>query len=98
MNKLATLRNEDWNEAKGIQRIRRLPDPTLGALWDSIILDPALKEQLLSQAVLNFTLRTKVDRTVLPLHGAILLVGPRCVALKADPVRSQSARTVPGLA
>ena len=76
MNKLATLRNEEWNEAKGIQRIRRLPDPTLGALWDSIILDAALKEQLLSQAVLNFTLRTKVDRAVLPLHGAILLVGP----------------------
>ena len=76
MNRLATLRNEDWNEAKGVQRIRRLPDATLGALWDSIILDPALKQQLLSQAVLNFTLRTKVDRTVLPLHGAILLVGP----------------------
>ena len=76
MNKLATLRNEEWNEAKGIQRIRRLPDPTLGALWDSIILDATLKEQLLSQAVLNFTLRSKVDRTVLPLHGAILLVGP----------------------
>lgn len=76
MNRLATLRNEDWNEAKGIQRMRRLPDPALGALWDSIILDAALKEQLLSQAVLNFTLRTKVDRAVLPLHGAILLVGP----------------------
>ena len=58
------------------QRIRRLPDPALGALWDSIILDAALKEQLLAQAVLNFTLRTKVDRPVLPLHGAILLVGP----------------------
>ena len=76
MNKHAMLQNETRNEAKGIQRIRRLPDPALGALWDSIILDAALKEQLLSQAVLNFTLRTKVDRTVLPLHGAILLVGP----------------------
>ena len=76
MNHLATLRNENRNEAKGIQRIRRLPDPTLGALWDSIILDAALKEQLLSRAVLNFALRSKVDRAVLPLHGAILLVGP----------------------
>ena len=35
-----------------------------------------MKEQLLSQAVLNFTLRTRIDRTVIPLHGAILLVGP----------------------
>ena len=76
MRNLATVENENWTEAKGIQRTRRLPDPKLGALWDSIILDDALKEQLLSQAVLNFTLRSKVDRTVLPLHGAILLVGP----------------------
>ena len=76
MNNHAMLQNKNQNEAKGIQRIRCLPDPALGTLWESIILDAALKEQLLSQAVLNFTLRTKVDRTVLPLHGAILLVGP----------------------
>lgn len=61
---------------KGVQRITPLPNPTLGALWDSIILDKALKSQLLSQAVLNFTLRGKVDRSVIPLHGVILLVGP----------------------
>lgn len=48
----------------------------MGALWDSIVLDEALKKQLLSQAVLNFTLRPKVDRSVIPLHGVILLVGP----------------------
>jgi SpoVK/Ycf46/Vps4 family AAA+-type ATPase len=53
-----------------------LPDPELGELWDSIILDEDLKKQLLSQAVLNFTVRPKVSRTVLPLHGIILLVGP----------------------
>ncbi|MCY4584473.1 MAG: AAA family ATPase [Bryobacterales bacterium] len=76
MNNHAMLQNKNQNATKGIQRIRCLPDPGLGALWESIILDVALKEQLLSQAVLNFTLRTKVDRTVLPLHGAILLVGP----------------------
>jgi hypothetical protein len=61
---------------KGIQRSRPLPDPALGVLWDSIILDEALKTQLLSQAVLNFTLRDKVDRTVIPLHGVIFLIGP----------------------
>ena len=74
-DELATMRNENQNEAKGIQRTRRLPDPTLGVLWDSIILDAALKNRLLSQAILNFTLRSEVDRAVLPLHGAILLVG-----------------------
>ena len=61
---------------KGIQRRRRLPDHRLGALWDSIFVDDALKSRLVSQAVLNFTLRAKIDRSVLPLHGVILLVGP----------------------
>ena len=61
---------------KGIQRSRALPDARLGALWDSIIFDEQLKSQLLSQAVLNFTMRGKVDRSVIPLHGVILLVGP----------------------
>lgn len=61
---------------KGIHRAWNLPDPTLGALWDSIILNAASKEQLLSQAVVNFTVRPKVNRSVLPLHGVLLLVGP----------------------
>lgn len=60
---------------KGISRSRPLPDLALGALWDSIFLDEAIKRQLLSQAVLNFTMRGKVDRTVIPLHGVILLTG-----------------------
>lgn len=76
MQKLSTVKLEDIPLAKGIQRARKLPDPELGALWDSIILDKAVKDQLLAQAVLNFTLRPKVKRSVLPLHGAILLVGP----------------------
>lgn len=62
--------------AKGIHVDRPLPDPDLGALWDSIVLEESLKQQLLGQAVLNFTVRRKVPRTVLPLHGVILLVGP----------------------
>lgn len=61
---------------KGIHRKWSLPDSELSAFWDSIVLDQAIKNQLLSQAVLNFTVRPKVSRTVLPLHGAILLVGP----------------------
>ncbi len=67
---------DNQNLPKGIQRIRTLPDPALGALWDSIILDKGLKDQLLSQAMLNFTLRGRVERSVIPLHGVILLVGP----------------------
>lgn len=76
MRNLAAVREDDLNRPKGIQRMRRLPDPKLGALWDSIILDDRLKAQLISQAMLNFTLRGKIDRSVIPLHGVILLVGP----------------------
>lgn len=72
---LATLQASPEDLPKGIQRNRPLPDPALGALWDSIILDEKLKTQLLSQAVLNFSVRGKVSRSVLPLHGVILLVG-----------------------
>lgn len=75
MGRPAALDFDDLNRPKGIQRSRRLPDPTLGALWESIIIDDAVKSQLLSQAVLNFTIRGNVDRSVLPLHGVIFLVG-----------------------
>src|ERR1700681_1992479 len=71
----AALQPSNTNLAKGIQRIRSLPDDDLGDLWNSIILDERLKTKLVSQAVLNFTIRGKVSRTVLPLHGVILLVG-----------------------
>ena len=60
---------------KGIQKITALPDPGLAELWDSIIVEAEMKEHLLSQAVLNFTMRPKMSRAVLPLHGVILLVG-----------------------
>ena len=52
--------------AEGIHRSWKLPDTSLGALWDSIVMDEALKKQLLSQAIVNFTVRPKVERTVLP--------------------------------
>lgn len=44
-------------------------------MWDSIVLDQCIKDQLIGQAIVNFTVRQKVSRTVLPLHGTILLVG-----------------------
>ena len=68
--------SSDATLPKGIHRSWKLPDTSLGALWDSIVMDEALKKQLLSQAIVNFTVRPKVERTVLPLHGVILLVGP----------------------
>ncbi|EPZ16313.1 hypothetical protein M622_13075 [Thauera terpenica 58Eu] len=61
--------------AKGIHRITSLPDGGLRELWSSIVIEKRTKDQLLSQAIVNFTVRSKVARTVLPLHGTILLVG-----------------------
>ena len=61
--------------AKGIQVGRNLGPQEFSELWDSIHVSPELKESLLCQALLNFTVRSKVSRTVIPLHGVILLVG-----------------------
>lgn len=61
---------------QGIADLRTLPDPDFLALWDSILVPDALKNQLIGQATLNFTVRGAVARAVLPLHGTILLVGP----------------------
>lgn len=69
-------RHQELSLPKGVHRIRPLPDPDLGALWNSILVEEQIKSQLLSQAMLNFTLRGKVERSVVPLHGVILLVGP----------------------
>lgn len=59
----------------GIYEIRTLPDESFLALWDAIIVDDGLKERLLCQSIVNFTVRSRVPRSVLPLHGIILLVG-----------------------
>jgi AAA+ superfamily predicted ATPase len=61
---------------RGITAVRALPQADLDALWDSIIVDDSIKDRLLSQAILNYTLRPKVPRDQFPMHGVILLVGP----------------------
>lgn len=62
-------------DAQGILDSRNLPDDDFDALWDAILIEEETKSRLLSQAVLNFTLRPRVDRAEIPLHGVILLVG-----------------------
>src|SRR5437660_1204791 len=66
----------DVIEAKGICDTRPLPDKTFEGLWDAVIVHPSIKDRLLGQAVLNFTIRPKLNRAEIPLHGIILLVGP----------------------
>jgi AAA+ superfamily predicted ATPase len=52
---MSAHQHHELNLPKGIHRIRPLPDPALGGLWNSIILDESIKSQLLSQALLNKT-------------------------------------------
>lgn len=60
----------------GILDERMVPDNNFDRLWESIIIDPQLKDNILCQAISNFTLRQRVSRDIIPLHGIILLVGP----------------------
>jgi pachytene checkpoint protein 2 len=83
-------------EALGILDSRVLPDDNFGALWDAIILEPETKDRLLSQAVLNFTLRPKVNRAAVPLHGIILLVGAPGTG-KTSLARGLASRTAQAL-
>lgn len=63
-------------QSRGILDARCLPDDGFTELWDAIYVDQAMKDRLLGQAILNFTLRPLIKPSVLPVHGIILLVGP----------------------
>jgi len=63
------------SDIKGVHVSKTLGPQEYAELWDSIHVAKELKESLLCQALLNFTLRPKVSRAVIPLHGVILLVG-----------------------
>lgn len=70
------MKFSDSELPKGIHRRHTLPSKDFGPLWDSIVIAADIKDRLLAQGIVNFTVRPKVSRTVLPLHGSILLVGP----------------------
>jgi pachytene checkpoint protein 2 len=64
-------------DIKGIHILEKnLSADKFGGFWDAIVVDEGIKNSLLCQAVLNFTLRPKVSVEAIPLHGIILLVGP----------------------
>ena len=86
-------------DAPGILDSRVLPDEDLGKHCEAIILDPGVKDRLLAQAILNFTIRPRVDRQQVPLHGLIVLHGPPGTGKTsmARGLASRTAESVEGL-
>lgn len=54
----------------------KLPDSRFEAEWHAIKTSQALRDRLLAQSLLAFTVRQKVPFEVAPLHGLIVLSGP----------------------
>lgn len=68
--------SNDQGVVKGIAEIRRLPDPEYDRMWERIIVPQKVKQRLLAQTILEFTVRKAFDFSEIPLHGLMFLIGP----------------------
>lgn len=53
-----------------------VPDDRYRGLWDSILVDPSIKQRLVRSVALGLNLRTKLPFHTTALHGLALLTGP----------------------
>lgn len=60
----------------GIAHRCRIPNDEFEPAWSSIKLSDGVRERLLAQSLLSFTVRQKLSFEAAPLHGLILLKGP----------------------
>jgi len=61
---------------RGILKYIKLPHKDFTDSWDKIFISDEIKDRLLAQALLEFTVRGHVSPISVPLHGIILLAGP----------------------
>jgi SpoVK/Ycf46/Vps4 family AAA+-type ATPase len=63
------------NNPEDIARRCRLPNDEFGPAWTAIKMPEEVKERLLAQSLLSFTIRQRLPFESAPLHGLILLTG-----------------------
>src|SRR3954447_16880039 len=59
----------------GVVRRCILPNESFTGAWEAIVLAEGVRERLLAQSLLSFTVRQKLPFEMAPLHGLILLTG-----------------------
>lgn len=62
--------------AECIVRNDLVPDDRYRGFWDSIVVDPSIKQQLVRSVALGLNLRAKLPFHATALHGLALLTGP----------------------